>query len=59
MKKDGTDLCVVLSGNFTDMFIKGEKVYLISREDGLVEYDSSFKEIQVINSVNTVRNNFV
>ncbi|MBN2879916.1 MAG: phosphodiester glycosidase family protein [Clostridia bacterium] len=59
MKKDGTDLCMVLCGNFTDMFIKGERVYLLSREKGLVEYDSYFKEINVINSGNAVAFSFV
>lgn len=54
MKKDGTGLCVVLEGNFTDLYIKEDKVYALSREYGLIEYDRNFDEVNTISSENVI-----
>ncbi len=48
MKTDGTNIAVVSEGNFTDLFIKGDSAYAISRDYGLIEYDRNFKQQQII-----------
>lgn len=50
IKNDGSGLCVVLEGNFTDLAIKEDKVYALSREHGLIEYDNDFNEVNTISA---------
>lgn len=54
MKNDGSGLCIALKGNFTDLYIKDDKVYALSREHGLIEYDRNFKEVSVISDESVV-----
>lgn len=48
MKTDGTGLTVAAEGNFTDLFIKEDMIYAISREYGLIEFDKCFANSTVI-----------
>ena len=48
IKTDGTGIAVAAEGNFTDLFIKGDSAYAVSREYGLIEYDRYFNEKQTI-----------
>ena len=48
IKTDGSGLSLVLEGNFKDMYIKGDKVYVSSREDGLIEYNKNFEKQKTI-----------
>ena len=58
MKTDGSGLTLVLEGNFTDLYIKGTRIYALSREYGLIEYDKNFENLKVIDSRNIVELTF-
>ena len=48
MKTDGSNLAVAAEGNFTDLYIKDDKAYAISREFGLLEYNMYFSSYNTI-----------
>ena len=58
MKRDGTGLCLIAEGNFIDMMIKEDKVYVLSRAYGLVEYNSDFEQVKIVSDENVVNFSF-
>ena len=54
MKKDGSDVTLEIEGNFTDLFIDGDKAYAITRENGLVEFDKYLTNPKTISSQSVV-----